>query len=451
MPSSQALLKAISAGRPRQVRLLLDSGASVTETDECGQTTLIRTIFLENDRSRRKLLRMLLKHGALVSTVDVVGRNALAWSCIYGRDDDTALLIEKADVDIDFNAADINGQTALFHAVSSGNAACVKLIVLALQRYGLSVDVADYNGFSPLMHAIRLGFDVCASILIRNGKAKVGLGMKYPKDFVRVEKWATQSLRDRERVSKKANFLPLLTSSKHSNHNSRNTSAKSRMKNFNFSASSDDESASDSGSVFHSDISSESSFGIGRMRENYLDCMTVSNLQLPSSTSSKPVSTTSSTLAHPGSDEDVDSFSTPYVKEDNQFLPSRDLPKMYGIVQDQMSSSYRKESKVKTPRTPALDSQPTFVSERSDVTIASVRSARKGTFSILNFSASLLKHWTGWRDIFFLLFIKQRQKDYTRYISSLYRQKYATYNRERGNKATLLHAIILLQFCKYHQ
>lgn len=34
------LLKAVSAGRPRQVRLLLDSGISLENTDECGQVTI---------------------------------------------------------------------------------------------------------------------------------------------------------------------------------------------------------------------------------------------------------------------------------------------------------------------------------------------------------------------------------------------------------------------------
>ena len=131
MPSSQALLKSTSAGRSRQVRLLLDSGSSVEEVDNHGQTPLIKAVFVENDSSRQKILRLLLKYGATVSKADVVGRNALAWSCIYGRDEDVAILLENADVDLDVNKTDINGQTALYHAVSSGNASCVKIMVEA--------------------------------------------------------------------------------------------------------------------------------------------------------------------------------------------------------------------------------------------------------------------------------------------------------------------------------
>lgn len=87
-----------------------------------------------------------MKRGAVVSKADVVGRNALMWACLYGRDSDVALLIEYADVDLDFNHVDINGQTALFHAVSYGNAATVKLIVSALMKYGLSTDTPDNRG-----------------------------------------------------------------------------------------------------------------------------------------------------------------------------------------------------------------------------------------------------------------------------------------------------------------
>ena len=72
-----ALLRAVTAGRPRQVRLLLDAGAPVHQTDDCGQTGLIKAIFVENSHSRLKIVQLLLRSGAIVSQSDVVGRNAL--------------------------------------------------------------------------------------------------------------------------------------------------------------------------------------------------------------------------------------------------------------------------------------------------------------------------------------------------------------------------------------
>ena len=299
MPSSQALLKATSAGRPRQVRLLLDSGTSIEEVDNHGQTPLIKAVFVENDNSRQKILRLLLKYGATVSKADVVGRNALAWSCIYGRDDDVAILLENADVDLDVNQTDINGQTALYHAVSSGNASCVKTMVEALQKYGLSVDIADYNGYSPLMNALRLGFDVCASILIRNGKAKVGLGMKYPKDFAQVEKWATHSLRDREieRVNKKSSFLPLLVQKPLQQIQIYDqTMVNSRPRKC--SDSSENDSFEESDYCIPSDNSTVYSRNSHHNVDTFIDYLPVAmdTLRPPPS---KTVSVTSSTLVHP--------------------------------------------------------------------------------------------------------------------------------------------------------
>ncbi|KAH3871792.1 hypothetical protein DPMN_035006 [Dreissena polymorpha] len=199
MSGPNALLKAVSAGRSRQVRLLLELGSSIEEQDDCGQTPLIKATFIENARSRDKIIRTLLKRGAVVSKVDVVGRNALMWACSCGSDSDVSLLLEYADIDLDYNRVDINGQTALFHAVSSGNAATVKLMVSVLTKYGLSVDTADYSSTTPLMQAQRRGYDICQSILIYEGSANIGLS-ETNYEISKRDKWAVSSLRDRSKV-----------------------------------------------------------------------------------------------------------------------------------------------------------------------------------------------------------------------------------------------------------
>ena len=169
--SGVALLRAVAAGRPRQVRLLLDAGASANQPDECGQTPLIKAIFVENPRTRQKIVQLLLRYGATVSRSDVVGRNALSWACYYGRDKVVEMCVKNRDVDLDLNMSDINGCTALFHAATSGSAACVKNIIDILDRYAMSVDVPNFNGITPLMQSLRLGHDISASILMNQGKA----------------------------------------------------------------------------------------------------------------------------------------------------------------------------------------------------------------------------------------------------------------------------------------
>ncbi|XP_064626513.1 ankyrin repeat domain-containing protein 34A-like [Lineus longissimus] len=197
--SNLALIKAVAAARPRQVRLLLEAGINTENIDDCGQTALIRAVFVANDRSREKIVRALLRYGAKVSRVDIVGRNALSWGCLYGREKEVGHMLQFADLDLDFNAVDMNNQTALFHAATSGSAATVKLMVDALNRYGLNVDVPNSNGVTPLMHAAQLGNDVCASILIFQGKAKIGLTMNYPEDLINAERWATKIQREKEK------------------------------------------------------------------------------------------------------------------------------------------------------------------------------------------------------------------------------------------------------------
>ncbi|XP_064609575.1 LOW QUALITY PROTEIN: protein TANC1-like [Liolophura sinensis] len=209
---SRALLKAVSAGRPRQVRLLLDSGVDPNDTDDLGQTPVISSHLYRTSKNREKIVRMLLKRGGVVSQADVVGRSALLWACLYGREAEVSLLLEYADLDLDLNRSDINGQTALFHAASSGNAASVKLMVGAMMKYELSVDVPDHCGITPLMQTVRLGYDICSSILIHHGKARTGLRAKYPEDFIKAEMWAVKAHCKREtEVRNVTAFPPILS------------------------------------------------------------------------------------------------------------------------------------------------------------------------------------------------------------------------------------------------
>ncbi|XP_052068491.1 POTE ankyrin domain family member E-like [Mytilus californianus] len=340
--AGQALLKAISAGRPRQVRLLLDSGCSADESDDCGQTALIRAIFVENEGSRLQILKMLLRKGTAVSKADIVGRNALSWACIYGRDKDVDLLLQNADLDLDLNYTDVNGNTPLYHAVSSGNAATVRLMVIALTKYDMSVDIPDYMGYSPLMHAVRLGFDVCASILKQNGKAKVGVNMKYPKDFESAEKWAVHSLSDRGKaVYKNPKFPAILEpETKNKIKYRENRASRSRVKTQYFSES-DDDSSVDSEFSFPSDSSSCDNgvfdFQIKSFMRNY-----PKTEHIPSSILA--LSPTSSTIVNASEDE-FDTFSCPLGEKQSTTNIIDDIPTLYGLISDQMSTSYRLPAK----------------------------------------------------------------------------------------------------------
>ncbi|XP_060078356.1 uncharacterized protein LOC132557847 [Ylistrum balloti] len=388
--SSIALLKAVTSGRSRQVRLLLDSGScNVDFADECGQTPLIRAIFIDMESSRDTIIRILLKHGATVGKTDVVGRDALAWACLYGRDANVEQLLDHTEGELDLNRPDVNGQTPLFHAVTSGNASTVKSMVEALLKYGLSVDVQDFFGTSPLMLAMRLNHDVCASILIRNGKAKVGLGVKYPNDFNRAEKWAVQTMRNRQKTNR-SNFSPRVYPSERPQmprHGQRNSLVNGQVAKLQLPPNSDSES--DLSESEDSEVLSIYTSG-PETDDMFKYCMKFApKISIPPSILA--VSPSSSTVANASSSDEVDTYSTPY--SDPKLDQNKNcLGQLYGLVQDQMATSYRPTAKpLSSSPSPSLNQ---LESERSEVSNRSTRGVRKGTDKMQRSNNMTLKHQT---------------------------------------------------------
>lgn len=363
---SRALLKAVSAGRPRQVRLLLDSGVDPNDTDDLGQTPVIRAIFIEQPKNREKIVRMLLKRGAVVSQADVVGRSALLWACLYGRETEVSLLLEYADLELDLNRSDINGQTALFHAACSGNAAVVKMMVHAMIKYELSVDVPDYCGITPLMQTIRLGFDICASILIHHGKARTGLGARYPEDFIKAEMWAVKAQRKREaEIRSVTAFPPILSqASKNKLRYRENRAARSRliMSAKSPDCSDDEFSVTDNVTEKHVlDSQINSCLGIQPRQD-----VPPSILAISPSSSSESLD---------GSDsDDVDWFSFPEMENKAAFFSTKELHKLYSVHQQQASPSYRKGAPIRTAemfvKETASSSETTIDSKRGELHVS---------------------------------------------------------------------------------
>lgn len=330
MSCPKPLLKAVSAGRTRQVRLLLDLGSSIDEQDGCGQSPLIKAIYLENDRQRNRILKLLLKRDAQVSVADAVGRNALMWACLLGRDVEVKLLIEYCDVDLDFNKADVNGQTALFHAVTSGNAAAVKLMVESLMKYGLSTDTADIHGATPLMQAQRLGHDVCESILVYEGHAKVGLPDN--NSCVKREKWAVSSLRDRAKAKtvrqrmNKSEFPPII--------NVRNQFWNNyRIRDFENAIDSNGETSSSDDENIASILAKPKTLHVGLYKEvcNLPPCIASPKVQLVETSTSED-------------DSEVDSEASTIIDSKHVKAPqgTLNLKSLYNMKETQMTSSYKK-------------------------------------------------------------------------------------------------------------
>lgn len=369
--SGKALLKAVTAGRSQQVRLLLQSGAAVDDVDDCGQTPLIRAVFIEHDRMRDRILRLLLRKDAQVSKSDVVGRTALAWSALYGHDMDVKLLLDNTDVDLDLNQVDINGQTMLYHAVASGNAATVKIIVEALLKYGLSVDVTDHEGISPLMHAYRLGYDVCASILTQQGKAKVGLCSRNSKDFTVAQIWAQKYSSDAKVLD--MNKLPPIVSRSVKNRIKFRESLATRSRTSSSSVCSDSDVEN-----FITDSESNCSSGDLIFDEDLYNSIPLKNCKnmippchIPSSILAKSPTTCTEGIA--SSD---DEFERILSQMNSSFKLTNEMRKMFAIKQDEMSLSFRKNVKNLPPSISRSVTMSSLMSGTSESSTKSVESGR---------------------------------------------------------------------------
>lgn len=164
------LLEAVTRGRLRQVRLLLDAGVNVNCKDlDNGQTALIRTMFLDNVKLRRRTAKMLLNYGAKVKLLDKSGRSALSWACMLGREDMIKLFFSHPEVDLALGNIDADGNTNLMLACMSGNVNIVKTILRVFRRNRLDVNRINNQGKSALNIAYGKQFVDCVDVLLNEG------------------------------------------------------------------------------------------------------------------------------------------------------------------------------------------------------------------------------------------------------------------------------------------
>ena len=166
-----ALTRAITHRHWRQAKLLIEVGSDVNWRGENKRTPLMEVCFLDNEQKAAGLAKMLLENGANLGLVDEQGLTALSYAILLKRGILFSLFTEYVDFDLNF--ADLEGNTALFHAITVGNPKVVKVLVQKLKHYGLSVDTINRKGETSLIHALKLGRLECADILIEEGKASV--------------------------------------------------------------------------------------------------------------------------------------------------------------------------------------------------------------------------------------------------------------------------------------
>ena len=189
LQAANRLQEAITAGRIFQTRLLLEDGVDLRFVDEEGLSPILRACLIEDEkrRTRTSLIRLLIHHGADVNSTDPHGRHALTVGCILEREDIVRLLLDTSIHNIDLNLKDTDGNTALMHAVRSGNATMVRLLVDALNKFELDIDVRNHEDYTPYLEAKRLAREECAQILATEGRASKYIEVNPFLDFLDIK------------------------------------------------------------------------------------------------------------------------------------------------------------------------------------------------------------------------------------------------------------------------
>jgi hypothetical protein len=204
---ASGLFHNVYKGRMRKVKFLLDNGLNINAKNDYGYSVLIAALHIENVAKRSRMFQFLLENEADPLQKDPKHkRNALAWACVLGRDEQANILLDNFMGEFDFHEKDREGMTALHLATQAGRTEIVKTLVREMTKYGTSVDVPDNIGLTPYLHAKRLGFGLIADILKVEGGACEGQGDIY--SFKKADEWRKIGIKERnEEVRMRRNTL----------------------------------------------------------------------------------------------------------------------------------------------------------------------------------------------------------------------------------------------------
>ena len=138
-----ALMYATVSGHIEAVRLLLKHDAKINAAGTNGWTALM----IAAAKGHAEIVQLLLDHGAHVNARDIYGWTPLMRAAFQKHPGAVNKLLEHKNVNV--NAQDDNGATALHHVASKGFVEIAKTLI----EHGADKQSKDQQGHTPLMVA----------------------------------------------------------------------------------------------------------------------------------------------------------------------------------------------------------------------------------------------------------------------------------------------------------
>lgn len=170
-----ALIQAVKQGSIRGILLVVQG---IQDRDgsfqtEAGTTPLIEACKFGDKKTGVQMVKVLLDNRAEISRRDYLGLNAFHWACSKAHKEIVDLFI-KSNQTIDFNARDNNGNSVLYHAVTSSDCRFTNYICRLYEEHGGNVEMKNNQGFSAVDLALKLGHNSCAVVVNRaSGRRRV--------------------------------------------------------------------------------------------------------------------------------------------------------------------------------------------------------------------------------------------------------------------------------------
>lgn len=160
------LLEAITQGKPRVVRRLLESKADPNYQGGPKMVSpLMQACEIKEETARESIIELLLSKGADINLQDTSGQTALMKAILNGIPEASKLIKLGADVRLE----DADGNIALNYAAEIGDAEWTHMMVREGKKKGVHIDHQNLHGLTPLLLAAREGHLVVAKVLVEGG------------------------------------------------------------------------------------------------------------------------------------------------------------------------------------------------------------------------------------------------------------------------------------------